>query len=215
MSSSTHPLTHPVRHLLRRPHLAVSALIGLVLFGVLHQWAATTQAMLLALDMASALYLGLTAYQMTRATTTAMRTRAKLLDEGKWTVLFACLCVAGVVLGALSVELHAAKTKSSWDVALASSTILLSWLFVAMVFAQQYAHSFYLHTGQLQFPGTPEPDYVDFAYFAAVLSMCCQTSDVVVTAGNMRRLVMLHSVVSFFFNVIIIAITVNVVAGVL
>ena len=52
-------------------------------------------------------------------------------------------------------------------------------------------------------------------YFAVVLSMCCQTSDVAITSSSFRRLVMLHSVVSFFFNVIIIAITVSVVAGVL
>ena len=59
------------------------------------------------------------------------------------------------------------------------------------------------------------PDYWDFTYFALVLSMCCQTSDVTVSSGAMRKLVMLHCLVAFFFNVIIIAITVNVVAGVL
>ena len=83
------------------------------------------------------------------------------------------------------------------------------------MFAQQYAHSFYVKAGQLVFPGTEQPDYWDFTYFAVVLSMCCQTSDVAVSSSSMRRLVMLHGVVSFFFNVIIIAITVNVVAGVL
>ena len=125
------------------------------------------------------------------------------------------LCVAGVVLGALSNELHAAKNKSLGDIALASSSILLSWLFVAVIFAQQYAHSYFMKPGLLVFPGTDHPDYWDFTYFAVVLSMCCQTSDVAVSSSSMRRLVMLHSVVSFFFNVIIIAITVNVVAGVL
>ena len=100
-------------------------------------------------------------------------------------------------------------------VALASSTIFLAWLFVAVVFAQHYAHIYYLKPGQLVFPGTDAPDYLDFTYFSVVLSMCCQTSDVAITSSSLRRLVMLHSVVSFFFNVIIIAITVNVVAGVL
>lgn len=215
MPRASHPLIHPVRHLLRRPHLALSALTGIVLFVFLRHWVLSTQAMLIAFDVSASLYLALVAYQMARATAASMRQRAELLDEGKWTVLFACLCVAAMVMGALSIELHAAKVKSMWEVALASSTILLSWLFVAIVFTQQYAHSFYLRAGQLQFPGTAEPNYWDFTYFAAVLSMCCQTSDVAVTSGAMRRLVMLHSVVSFFFNVIIIAITVNVVAGVL
>ena len=67
----------------------------------------------------------------------------------------------------------------------------------------------------MAFPGTEHPDYFDFLYFSIVLSMCCQTSDVVVSSSSMRRLVMLHSAMSFFFNVIIFAITVNVVASVL
>jgi uncharacterized membrane protein len=84
-----------------------------------------------------------------------------------------------------------------------------------VVFAEHYAHSFYVRPDQLQFPGTAEPDYWDFSYFAGVISMCCQTSDVAVTSSALRRLVLLHSVLAFFFNVVILAITVNVVAGVL
>jgi uncharacterized membrane protein len=195
--------------------LFASVVVGITAFFALQQWMPTARAMLVAFNTATLLYLALITHLMLQATTHTMRQRAKVQDEGKWTVLLVSLGVAAMVLGALSGELHAAKDKSVWDIALASSTIFLAWLFVAIMFAQQYAHSFYMHTGQLEFPGTPEPNYGDFCYFAIVLSMCCQTSDVVVTASGMRRLVMLHSVVSFFFNVIIIAITVNVVAGVL
>ena len=130
-------------------------------------------------------------------------------------VLLTSLSVAGTVIIALYSELHAAKDKSLGTIALASATILLAWLFVAIMFAQQYAHDFYTTSGQMVFPGTEHPNYWDFTYFAVVLSMCCQTSDVAVTSTRMRRLVILHSVVSFFFNVIIIAITVSVVAGAL
>ncbi len=115
-------------------------------------------------------------------------------------------------MGALSHELHAARDKSIADIALASGTILLAWLFVAVVFCEQYAHRYYMFADQLQFPGTTTPDYWDFSYFSAVISMCCQTSDVAVTAPGMRRIVLLHSSVSFFFNVIIIAISVNIAA---
>ena len=120
-----------------------------------------------------------------------------------------------VVLVALSLELHGAKSKSMWDVALAGSSILLAWLFVALVFAQEYAHSYYMADKGLVFPGEPEPDYWDVTYFSLVLNMTCQTSDVTITTRPMRRLVLLHSVIAFFFNVIILAITVNVVAGLL
>jgi uncharacterized membrane protein len=171
--------------------------------------------MLIAFDVGAALFLILMASVMITATPQTTRKRAQLQDEGKWAVLLMSLCVAGIVLGALSSELHAAKEKSLMDIGLASSSIFFSWLFVAVMFSQQYAHSFYIKSDQLAFPGTAHPDYWDFMYFAIVLSMCCQTSDVAVLSGSMRRLVMLQSVVSFFFNVIIIAITVNVVAGVL
>ena len=205
---------HKLTRLFRRPRLVTSAAMAVVVFMILLPVMPTTRAMLIAFDGGAALFLSLIAGVMVRASPQTMRHRAQIQDEGKWAVLLMSLVVAGVVLGALSNELHAARDKSLGDIALASSSILLSWLFVAVMFSQQYAHSFYMKASQLVFPGTEHPDYFDFMYFAIVLSMCCQTSDVVVSAGSMRRLVMLHSVVSFFFNVIIIAITVNVVAGV-
>jgi uncharacterized membrane protein len=154
-------------------------------------------------------------YMFSKATTSSMRHHAQIQEEGKWTVLAASLFVVLAVLGALSSDLHAAKLKSVTDIVLASSTIFFSWALVAFTFSQHYAHTFYTTPDQLEFPKTPLPDYWDFLYFSTVLSMCCQTSDVLVTASNTRRIVLLQSVLSFFFNVIIISITVNVVAGVL
>ncbi len=208
-------LVHAIKRSIRRPRLLTSALLATVLFALLLPTVPPARALLIAFDGGAAIFLGMMLVLMFRASVTSMRNRARVQDEGKWTVLIFSLCMAAIVLFALSHELHAAKDKSPGDIVLASSTIFLSWLFVAVIFAQQYAHSFYLAPGQLVFPGTECPDYLDFTYFSLVLSMCCQTSDVAVTSSPLRRLVMLHSVVAFFFNVIIIAITVNVVAGVL
>jgi uncharacterized membrane protein len=209
------PSTHQIRRIIRRPRLLTSSGVGALLFLLLLPHMQPARAMLVAFDMGAALFLVLIAVLMSRATPQSMRQRARIQDEGKWTVLAISMGVASVVLVALSHELHGAKDKSLADIALAAGTILLSWLYVASIFAQHYAHGYYMKPGQLAFPGTEHPDYWDFVYFATVLSMCCQTSDVAVTASPMRRLVMLQSLVSFFFNVIIIAITVNVVAGVL
>lgn len=178
-------------------------------------WMPVTRSLLIAFNVGVLVYLTLMVYMFSKATTSSMRNRAQIQEEGKWTVLGASLFVAVAVLGALSSDLHAAKVKSVADIALASSTIFFSWAFVAFTFSQHYAHAFYTTPDQLEFPKTPLPDYWDFLYFSTVLSMCCQTSDVLVTASDMRRIVLLHSVLSFFFNVIIISITVNVVAGVL
>jgi uncharacterized membrane protein len=208
-------IAHALRRSIRRPRLLTSATVAIALFALLLPTVPSSRAMLISFNAGAGMFLILMLVLMFRASVTSMHRRALIQDEGKWIVLTLSLCVAAVVLVALSKELHAAKDKSLGDIALASSTIFLSWMFVAVVFAQQYAHSYYLKAGQLAFPGTESPDYLDFTYFSVVISMCCQTSDVVITSSSFRRLVMLHSVVSFFFNVIIIAITVNVVAGVL
>jgi len=208
-------ISHTLMRGIRRPRLLTSAALAIALFLLLLPMVPPSRAMLISFNAGAGLFLVLMLVLMFRANLASMHRRARIQDEGKWTVLILSLCVAAVVLGALSHELHAAKDKSLGDIALASSTILLSWLFVAVIFAQQYAHSYYLKPGQLAFPGTELPDYLDFTYFSVVLSMCCQTSDVAITSSSFRRLVMLHSIVSFFFNVIIIAITVSVVAGVL
>lgn len=208
-------LTHTLRRTVRRPRMLTSAMIGIASFILLLPTVPPARALLISFNVGAGVFLIMMLVLMFRASVASMHTRAHVQDEGKWTVLILSLCVAAVVMFALSHELHAAKDKSLGDIVLASSTIFLSWMFVAIVFAQQYAHSYYLKAGQLVFPGTESPDYLDFAYFSIVLSMCCQTSDVAISSSSFRRLVMLHSVVSFFFNVIIIAITVNVVAGVL
>ena len=204
-----------LRHLIRRPRLIIAGTTGAMLFAGLVNYQPPAFAGLIAFNVAAAIFLVLIAILTTRANTVSMRHRARIQADNKWVVLLASLSVAAVVIIALYSELHAAKDKSLGTIVLASATIFLAWLFVATMFAQQYAHDFYMTPAQMVFPGTEHPNYWDFTYFAVVLSMCCQTSDVAVTSTNMRRLVLLHSVVSFFFNVIIIAITVSVVAGVL
>lgn len=208
-------LPKSLRHVIRRPRLVIAGTIGAIVFAVLANYQAPALAGLIAFNVSATVFLVLIAILTTRANTASMRHRAQIQADNKWVVLVASLCIAAVVIIALYSELHAAKDKSLGTIVLASTTILLAWLFVATMFAQQYAHDFYMTPNQLVFPGTDHPNYWDFTYFAVVLSMCCQTSDVAVTSTNIRRLVLLQSVVSFFFNVIIIAITVSVVAGAL
>lgn len=99
----------------------------------------------------------------------------------------------------------------------AAVSIVLSWLYLNMIFALHYAHGYYSHRNALHkgldFPGKEDPDYWDFAYFALVLGMTFQVSDVQIVSRRMRRTALVHSVIAFFFNVFIIAISVNVAAG--
>jgi uncharacterized membrane protein len=102
-------------------------------------------------------------------------------------------------------------------------TVTFSWMLVHTVFGLRYAHAFYgdsdepgnRHAGGLIFPGDRPPDYFDFAYFSFVVGMTCQVSDVQITSRRMRRLTLAHSILSFGYNTIILALLINTVSGLL
>jgi uncharacterized membrane protein len=95
--------------------------------------------------------------------------------------------------------------------------VAFSWLMVHTSFAFRYAHLFYgddnkkfsKHARGLTFPDDDAPDYFDFAYFSFVIGMTFQVSDVVITSKGVRRLVLMHSIISFVFNTVIIALTIS------
>ncbi len=208
-----------LRHIQRRPNLAIASAIALLLTAVLSVYLSPARATLVGFNLACVFYLAAMFRVMASASPRSMKQRARANEEGKWTLPIVAIVVASIVLVALYQELHAGKTKSLSDAALAGATMLLSWFFLAIIFAQQYAFVYYVERdcedGGLNFPSTAEPDYWDFAYFSVVLSMTFQVSDVQITSRKIRHLALLHSVTSFFYNVIIVAISVNVVAGIL
>lgn len=103
--------------------------------------------------------------------------------------------------------------------------VVSSWMLVHTVFGLRYAHSFYgdpdgpegpqLHAGGLEFPGGRLPDYMDFAYFSFVIGMTFQVSDVQITSREFRKLVLVHGMLSFGFNTVILALTINTVSNLL
>jgi uncharacterized membrane protein len=104
------------------------------------------------------------------------------------------------------------------------TTVMSSWALVNTVYGLRYAHVYYddsdepsvhQHAGGLIFPGDRPPDYFDFAYFSFVVGMTCQVSDVQITSRRMRRITLVHSVLSFGFNTLILALLINTVSGLL
>lgn len=101
------------------------------------------------------------------------------------------------------------------------SPVLLSWLLLHTTFATRYAHLYHDHNklntgsnvGGVDFPTKEHPDYLDFAYFSFVIGMTFQVSDVQVNSRVIRRFVLMHSLISFVFNTIIVALTINTIAG--
>ena len=175
-------------------------------------------ALLLGFDAGALVFLVATARVFGRTSAESMRRHAQEQDVGRSGVLWSSVALSCMVMMALWVELRGEGGAGSAIAMLAAAaTIILSWLYMNMIFALHYAHGYYghrnaMHKG-LDFPGTEDPDYWDFAYFALVLGMTFQVSDVQIVNRRLRRTALTHSVIAFFFNVFIIAISVNVAAG--
>ena len=101
------------------------------------------------------------------------------------------------------------------DAAFTTGAVALSWAFVHVLLAQHYMHEYWLEGGRgLVFPGADRPGTSDFLYLALTVGMTCQVSDVTTGSAAMRRLVLLHGLVSFLFNAVIVGAAVNIAAGV-
>ncbi|MGA9333554.1 MAG: DUF1345 domain-containing protein [Rudaea sp.] len=172
---------------------------------------------LAAFDIAAVIYLIATATMFFGSSPASMRRHARKQDQGYWGFLLSSAAVSIVALVALGIELHASKGSSAIEIVLATCSLLLAWLFLNTIFAVHYAHEFYGDSGGkrsgLEFPGTREPDYWDFVYFAFVIGMTFQVSDVQISEREIRRVALVHALIAFFFNVIVIALSVNIVAG--
>jgi uncharacterized membrane protein len=154
-----------------------------------------------------------------------MRKRAKAIDIGLWEIVaivtlagaFSLFAVAGVLERAKEVQ----GGERALQLGIGVLTVFLSWLTLHVIYAVHYAHLFYDPAerkgggvlGGLEFPGTKEPDYWDFVYFSLVIGMTCQVSDVQVTARHMRHLVTAQGVIAFIYNTVIVALAVNIAAG--
>jgi uncharacterized membrane protein len=209
-----------VRVVRARPRLFFSAALGVVIILVLpSEWRVATR-MLVGWDIGVAVYLVFAVAAMAKADTARIRRRAALLDEDR--VVFLALTAGAAVasLGAIVAELGVKETaREPAHLTLAVVTIALSWAFIHTIFALHYAHEYYIENrykdGGLAFPGKEQPDYWDFVYFSVVIGMTSQVSDVAVTAKAIRRTVTWHGVVSFFFNVALLALTINIAASAL
>ncbi|HVB89207.1 MAG TPA: DUF1345 domain-containing protein [Beijerinckiaceae bacterium] len=233
MTQSVEPKRAPSRikafRILRsRPRLFICFALA-ILVGVVqpHDWRAITR-LLIAWNVGVWSYLISASLMMFRATPESIRRRAELQDEGRLTLLVLASASAVASVGAILAQLAAVAGMTgeakALRLALAGSTIVSAWLFIHMIFALHYAHEYFLERradrdqpaaqrGGLTFPGTPSPDYVDFLYFSYIIGVASQTADVAICSKTMRRVSLAHSIVSFFFNTTILALTINIAAG--
>ena len=127
------------------------------------------------------------------------------------------LVLTGIVMAVLLISIGAetvGQKPEPFTKMLIIATLIVAWLFSNMVYALHYAHLAYIHPSKgchgLDFPNTPLPLYWDFVYFAFTLGMTFQTSDVTISSERIRRVVTVHSLAAFFFNIGVLAFTINV-----
>jgi uncharacterized membrane protein len=178
-------------------------------------WSAATR-ILAGWDTGIILYLALIYWLMAHASVDYIRRRACTVDEGAIALLVLSSAASLASLAAVVAEFGYAP--SGYTIMLGMGTILLSWAFMHTIFALHYAHEFYGEgrddrVGGLVFPGDEDPDYWDFMYYSLVVAMTAQVSDVQITSKVIRRLTTTHGVISFFFNVAVLALTVNMVSS--
>jgi uncharacterized membrane protein len=207
-----------------RPRLLISIVIGAICVAVVPdawQWPRVTR-MTIGWNVGALLYLGLAIHMMFWGSHERMRKRAVREDDGRLILLAMVVLSAITCLGAIVAELALAKTMQGAEryghIGLAALTIFSSWMFTQIMFALHYAHDYYLaesrnQTGGLHFPGDHAPDYGDFLYAACVIGTSGQPADVSFTNRTQRRVGLLHSVLSFFFNTLVLALTINIASG--
>jgi uncharacterized membrane protein len=176
-------------------------------------------------DVGVATFLALILLMASRATTETMQFHAAVEDEARWAFLGLMAAAALFSLFELVGPLHQARSASSGLsvelTILAGVTLLLSWLFTHTMFAVHYAHAYYGDRAAkrpqgLQFPGNPgDPDYWDFLYFSFIIGMTCQTADIQVATQPWRRLALAHGLLAFLFNAVVLALCINLLAGLL
>ena len=154
----------------------------------------------------------------------ALKSVVEKQDEGlKAIFLIVIVAVSFSVFGTIALLIGKEQPDSNkiLHTIIAMSPVFLSWFLLHSIFTIRYAHLYNDHNklntgsdiGGINFPSDSEPDYVDFAYFSFVIGMTFQVSDAAINSKVIRRFVLLHSIISFIFNTIIVALTINTISN--
>ena len=217
-----------LKYLGTRPRLFISIVFATVISFFLPTELQLSARILCIWDTGMFCFLGSTWLLMSRTPPKTVRQKAQEEDVGRLIILSLIMASATFSITAIVFLLKDTKTTTGLilglHLLLSIGTIVGAWLLVHTIFALHYARSYYqdghlsLEECQLQklnFPNELEPDYWDFLYFSFVIGMTSQVSDVTIISRQIRRLSLYHSVLSFFFNTSIVAMSINIIAGII
>jgi uncharacterized membrane protein len=219
----TYSKRRSVRFVQLHNKLLVAAALGIAVALALPASFQAPGRILVGWDVGAAIYLVWTYFMMGQADVDHIRARAAEEDEGAGAILLLSIAATAASFVAIAFALGGLKSGdghgvlpggTAAHVVLAIATIVLSWAFVHTIFTFHYAHEFYATRhdgviGGLEFPHDDKPDYRDFLYFSLVIGMTSQTSDTDICSKVIRRMAAVHGVISFFFNLTVLALTIN------
>jgi uncharacterized membrane protein len=225
MTRARAPWRFHARVFMARPRMTAGFAVGLVvsLVCLIGLRLRPSSSLILGWDVFCAIFLAAIGLMVTGQDPVRIARRAATQDEGQGIILLLVLGATAASLGAVGVELHLMKGEHGWGrtlhVALAVATVATSWLVMQTVLALHYAHEYYAPdasgapAGGLAFPGVEAPDYWDFLHFAIIIGVASQTADIAFTSQPLRRIGTVHGVLSFLFNTVALALTINLLAG--
>ena len=202
------------------PHgrIFLAAFFGGAVYTMLPETLRWSMRALAAWDCGALLYIVLAAAMMRDGTPDEMRRRAELYDEPRLSFVLLTLLALAPSSAAIFVEFSAAKAAPQplIPIALGTFTLIVSWALTHLMFTMHYAHLQYgtgLAAGGIVRPEKGNPNYTDLLYFSFLIGCATETSDFVSVNSAMRRFMIVHSVVAYLFNVVIIALTISVISS--
>lgn len=207
----------PRAYLYHHSRFYAAALLGIAVYFL--TWACEPPARIAAAGDAFFLaYLVASALLVVQLDEEGLKKRAAIEDEGAFIVFLIALAVIALCSVGIFTVLNQKQNPGTLSFVLSVASAPLGWFTLHTIGAFHYANTHYLggtggKTKALKFPGAGEPGTWDFLYFSFVVGMTAQVSDVQVLTTAMRRSTLIHSVVSFFFNTVLIAMAVNAVVA--
>ncbi len=207
------------RHALARVGLSLAA--GIAAYVAAGSQVGAAASALVGVDAGSAVLLALSWTTIASCDAPLTRARASAEDPGRTLVYVIIVLASATSLLAATILVGSARdltpTLRQLGAVLCLATVALAWVVTHTAFTFRYAHLYYREdsegVGGIDLPGKTDPAYFDFAYFAFTIGMCFQVSDACVSSSQIRRAVLLHAIISFVYNSIILAFVLNLVFG--
>ena len=181
-------------------------------------WLGIERGLLAGFDLAALVFL-ISYVPLFRLGTGDLRRAVAKNDANRLMLLVISFLLTLVIFAAIVAQLANPDTLILIDKLLIAVTLVLVWTFGNAIYTLHYTHLYYSSDdggkdrAGLKFPGTKEPDLADFTYFAFTLGVALQTADVDVTSPHIRWVVTIHCIIGFFFNLGVLALTINVLAS--